>query len=82
MTVEGVEDIHHVHVWQLDETHRALECHVAIRSDQAFRLENIKAEIKEILIHQFEIRHSTLEFEFPDQIGDDHDDAVISDCQS
>ncbi|SEN46822.1 hypothetical protein [Nitrosomonas marina] len=29
--VDGAESVHHVHIWQLDEHHSALEAHVVIK---------------------------------------------------
>ena len=31
--IHGVEEIHHVHVWELDERHRALEAHIVVSDD-------------------------------------------------
>jgi len=59
--VEGVDDAYHVHIWQLDEQHNALEAHIII-SDLT-QMEQIKAEIKDMLYDEFEIHHATLEFE-------------------
>ena len=58
--VDGVENVHHVHVWQIDEQHNALEAHV-ILSDMA-KAEGIKTVLKSIL-YDFSITHSTIEFE-------------------
>lgn len=63
-SVEDVQDIHHVHVWQLDEKHLLLESHVVIHQNDASRIESIKSELKELLHSEFEITHSTLEFEW------------------
>lgn len=64
-SVDGVEDLHHLHVWELDEQHRALEAHVVIAEDRAGDLDSIKHQIKQKLINDYNIAHSTLEFEFP-----------------
>jgi len=64
---EHVEEIHHVHVWQLDESHRALEAHIVIGESAADRMPAIKRGLKRLLEDRFEIGHSTLEFEFPDE---------------
>ena len=64
---EHVEEIHHVHIWQLDESHRALEAHVVISQSAADRIGAIKKDLKRLLADRFEIGHSTLEFEFPDE---------------
>ncbi len=59
--VEGVADVHHVHIWQLDEQRNALEAHVMLSN--LIRIDDIKAAIKSMLKERFEIQHSTLEFE-------------------
>jgi len=59
--VEGVCNVHHVHVWQLDEHQIALEAHVIINNFS--ETEKIKTMLKSDLEKQFSIGHSTLEFE-------------------
>tara|TARA_R110002111_G_scaffold148251_4_gene215382 strand:+ start:3231 stop:4187 length:957 start_codon:yes stop_codon:yes gene_type:complete len=59
--VEGVSNVHHVHLWQLDEHKNALEAHVVI-VDYA-DTEQIKKALKTQLERRFSIVHSTLEFE-------------------
>lgn len=61
--VNGVEGLHHLHVWELDEQHRALEAHVVILAGRTSDLESIKREIKHSLVEHYNIAHSTLEFE-------------------
>ncbi|HEC18352.1 MAG TPA: cation transporter [Gammaproteobacteria bacterium] len=58
--VDGVSNVHHVHIWQLDEHQNALEAHVII--DDFANTETIKTAIKHEL-EKFGIGHSTLEFE-------------------
>jgi len=59
--VDGVSNVHHVHIWQLDEHENALEAHVVIEN---FRdTENVKTALKTALEQGFGISHSTLEFE-------------------
>ena len=60
-TQAGVQNVHHVHIWQLDEQRNALEAHVVI--DDQGRMDEIKRELKQILKDRFSIDHSTLEFE-------------------
>lgn len=64
--VSGVRDIHHVHIWHIDEHRHSLEAHVVIDPADMSRMEAIKAELKQHLAERFAIGHSTLEFEFPD----------------
>ena len=59
--VTGVSNVHHVHIWQLDEHKNALEAHVVI--DDFSDTEAIKTALKTELERQFTIGHSTLEFE-------------------
>ncbi|MBC2606587.1 cation diffusion facilitator family transporter [Pelagicoccus albus] len=59
----GVKDLHHVHVWEVDEDHRALEAHVVIHDEIAHRQSVIKSRLKDLFENRFEISHSTLEFE-------------------
>ncbi len=61
--VEGVEDVHHVHLWQMQENEVALDCHVVLTEGGWGRIETVKAEIKATLKDGFGVTHSTLEFE-------------------
>ena len=64
--IDGVEDVHHVHLWQMQEHTAALDCHVVVSEANWQHLENIKADIKTRLKAQFGIGHSSLEFEHID----------------
>ncbi len=66
-TVPGVENVHHVHLWQLDEHSNALEAHVVINDFN--ETQNIKHLLKKQIEKYFSISHSTLEFEI-DHCGD------------
>lgn len=65
--VDGVAEIHHLHLWELDEEHRALEAHVVVEFMHLDRWTEIKQEIKLCLGERFRIHHSTLEFESRDE---------------
>jgi cobalt-zinc-cadmium efflux system protein len=60
--IAGVHEVHHVHVWEIDEHHRALEAHVVTLGGLQ-DMETIKGALKELLREEFEIPHTTLEFE-------------------
>ena len=78
MDVDGVSDVHHVHVWMLDEEDSALEAHIVIDHDELPRMESIKVHVRQ-KIEAFGIGHSTLEVEFPEVAGDpDHDGSIIA----
>lgn len=79
-SLDGVEGLHHLHVWELDEQHRALEAHVVIERNRADELEAIKQRIKQLLAGVFQISHSTLEFEYPGLSAEDaHDTSIVAD---
>lgn len=58
----GICDAHHVHVWQLDETHRALEAHIVLERE-AVDAPATKAAARAMLMDRFRIGHTTLELE-------------------
>ena len=58
--IEGVENIHHIHLRQMGEGSHAMEAHILL-SDRA-EIDQVKIRIKSCL-ETLEIHHSTLEFE-------------------
>jgi len=64
-SIAGVVEVHHVHIWELDEHHRALEAHIVVDNEHLARWTEIKQQIKSRLGEQFQIQHSTVEFEAP-----------------
>jgi len=60
-SIEGVSNVHHLHIWQLDEHSNALEAHVVI-TDYG-QSETVKIALKRELEQRYAIAHSTLEFE-------------------
>lgn len=66
--IDGVASMHHLHVWQLDEHHRALEAHVVLQETVSMsEMENVRDRVKAMLRERFHIAHSTLEFESRDR---------------
>ncbi|MBP5304159.1 MAG: cation transporter, partial [Clostridia bacterium] len=63
--IEGVRDVHHIHLWGLDESHPFLTMHVV--TDRNFA--DVKKEIREEL-EEHGIHHATLEME---NVGEDCD---------
>ena len=62
-SIDGVEHVYHVHVWQIDEHRSALEAHVQIREERLGHQEDIKRELRGLLKELHSIEHSTLEIE-------------------
>lgn len=70
--VDGVEELHHAHFWQMQEHQAALDTHVVIEDTRWDDLVHIKGSIKARLEEEFGISHSTLEFE---RSRDKHEEA-------
>lgn len=70
--ISKVCDVHHVHVWRLDENSTLLESHIVIEKEDLDEMESIKSSIKKVLHDEFDITHSTLEFEFEPCGDGDH----------
>lgn len=70
ITLDGVQDVHHIHIWQLDEHRRALEAHVVTSSTDLSEFERVKYSLKRVLNEEFSISHTTLEFEPPGDCQD------------
>jgi cobalt-zinc-cadmium efflux system protein len=62
--LKGVKNIHHVHVWQINEQDLMFEAHVDISEDiNISGFENILNEIR-IILKGYKIMHSTIQPEF------------------
>ena len=62
--IPGVKNVHHLHVWQLDDHEYMLECHIDLTKDIAVsEFELILKKIKSIL-ETFHIHHSNIQPEF------------------
>ena len=61
--IVGIKDIHHIHIWHLDENRIAMEANVIVTANRLSEVEPIKEKIKNLLKNNFNIVHSTLEFE-------------------
>ena len=64
-SLNEVDNIHHLHIWKLDDKHVHLEAHVNIKDNvNMIELMHIKSEIEELLHHKFNINHITLQLEY------------------
>jgi len=60
--VEGVNDVHDLHVWSIGSEMHALSCHISIADIPPSVSERILRDVKERL-HQLRIDHTTIQFE-------------------
>ena len=63
LRVEGVQEVHDVHIWTLGDELNALSCHVRIPDMHMDASEKLLACIREILARDFQITHTTIQFE-------------------
>ena len=61
--VEGVKDVHHVHIWAIDEQQNALEAHVVVADELRDGDDAVRRRIKALARDGFNIGHATLELE-------------------
>jgi cobalt-zinc-cadmium efflux system protein len=61
--VDGVRDVHDLHVWSIGSEMHALSCHIAIADIPPSASEAILRKVKERLASEFRIHHTTIQFE-------------------
>ena len=68
--LDGVLNVHHMHIWAISTTETALTCHIVI--PEATMLEEVTDRVKDML-DDLGIHHSTLELETTSSHCHDHD---------
>ncbi len=64
-TIPQIKNVHHLHVWQLNEAEIHLEGHVDFNEDiNLTRFEEILSEIEELVYHSYGINHVNIQPEF------------------
>ena len=61
--VEGVRDVHDLHVWSIGSEMHALSCHIAIADIPPSASDIILREVNDRLAREFRIHHTTIQFE-------------------
>jgi cobalt-zinc-cadmium efflux system protein len=61
--IEGVNDVHDLHVWSIGSETSALSCHISIADIPPSASERILRDVKDRLYHDFRIDHTTIQFE-------------------
>jgi len=61
--VGGVNDVHDLHVWSIGSETHALSCHISIADIPPSVSERILRDVKECLLRDFRIDHTTIQFE-------------------
>lgn len=61
--VDGVQQVHDVHIWQIATRMYALTCHVVVDDIKVSQGYPIKEKIKKLLKEKYDIGHTNIEFE-------------------
>src|SRR5690606_25899049 len=70
MQVEGLKNVHHIHVWNLTDKILHFECHLTLKNDlYVSETGLIFRQIRQILHDEFDVEHVTLQFEFDGKCG-------------
>ena len=63
--IPEVEDVHHMHIWRLNDSKLYFESHVNLRDNiDIEQINDIRFRMEKILNEQFGIDHTTLQFEY------------------
>ena len=62
-SIDGVNDVHDLHVWSIGSENHALSCHISIADIPLSASERILRDVKERLHQEFHIDHTTIQFE-------------------
>lgn len=81
-SLDGVVDVHHVHLWALDEGHNALEAHLVVGSSSLPNMAGVKRRARKLLRERHGVGHSTIEIETPEDRCDDETKVVGHDVGS
>lgn len=72
-----VNNVHHIHVWQLNEDETHLEAHIDFKNDILLsEFDLIRVKIEELVYHKFGINHINIQPEFGKC---DHQDLIVQD---
>lgn len=63
LCIEGVREVHDVHIWTLGTDLQALSCHIRIPDMHMENSERILEQVREVLAREFHITHTTVQFE-------------------
>ncbi len=75
--ISEIKNVHHVHVWQLNEKEIHLEAHIVLERDVTIsQFDSISETVEELLFHDYEINHVTLQ---PEWKKDDVKDIIVQD---
>lgn len=64
-SIDGISNLHHIHIWQLDEKNYLFEGHIKLKKDfPVSKADEIRKEVQDLLNAEFNIFHSTIQIEY------------------
>ena len=76
-TFESIKNVHHVHVWQLNEEEIHLEAHIDFNEDITLsQFDTILHKIEDLVFDKYDINHVNIQPEFG---KDDVKDIIVQD---
>jgi cobalt-zinc-cadmium efflux system protein len=75
--IPEIKNVHHMHIWQLNEQETHLEAHVDFYEDVTLtQFDAVLTKVEEVLFHDFGINHVTIQ---PEHQKDDPKDIIVQD---
>ncbi len=75
--IPGIKNVHHMHIWQLNEQETHLEAHIDFHEDVTLsQFDTVLTKVEELLYHDFGINHVTIQ---PEHQKDDPKDIIVQD---
>lgn len=75
--IEGIKNVHHIHIWQLNEQEVHLEAHIDFYDDISLsEFDSVLEKVEEILNENYGINHVTIQ---PEHQKDDPKDIIVQD---
>src|SRR3954466_8614374 len=62
--LDGIDGVHHLHIWALGASRPALSCHLMVGDIPVRSTGNLLARVNAMLEHEYGITHTTIQFEF------------------
>lgn len=63
--IQEIDNIHHIHIWNLNDQQVHFECHMELKSDMKLSdTEDIRMRVERILINKFHVSHVTIQLEY------------------
>jgi cobalt-zinc-cadmium efflux system protein len=63
--ISHIDNLHHIHAWNLNDQDIHFECHVDLTSDlQVSEADSIRLNMENVLLEEFNIKHVTIQIEY------------------